>query len=374
MSFSNLFKLLSNLPGWRTDEKIIVIESDDWGSIRMPSKSAFKRLEKAGINLSDGDSERYNLFDTLASSEDLSRLFEVLSSFKDSQSNHPVFTAVSLVANPEFDKIKESGFEQYYYEPFTITLNKYGYGETFTLWKEGINKHLFVPQFHGREHLNVAAWMRALRHKDVLTMTAFSEGMWGFRDKRSSSVNFQAAFDLEFPEDLILQKEIISDGLKIFEGLYGYKAKFFVPPNGPFNSALSEVASKNGIEYLSTAKIQKVPLGHGKIRKRLHYLGQKNRFGIRYLTRNAFFEPSLRTKNWVDSCLTDIKLAFQYQKPAVISTHRVNYIGSLDYKNRDNGLKQLEMLLTSITTIWPEAIFLTSEELGDLISKKIEEC
>jgi len=29
---------VANIPGWRTDRKIVVIESDDWGAIRMPSK------------------------------------------------------------------------------------------------------------------------------------------------------------------------------------------------------------------------------------------------------------------------------------------------------------------------------------------------
>lgn len=32
-----VIKNFSNLPGWRTNRKIVVIESDDWGSIRMPS-------------------------------------------------------------------------------------------------------------------------------------------------------------------------------------------------------------------------------------------------------------------------------------------------------------------------------------------------
>jgi hypothetical protein len=31
----NLSRNLSNLPGWRTNRHIIVMESDDWGSIRM---------------------------------------------------------------------------------------------------------------------------------------------------------------------------------------------------------------------------------------------------------------------------------------------------------------------------------------------------
>lgn len=39
---------VSNIPGWRTNRKIVVIESDDWGSIRMSSLEAFKNLLKAG--------------------------------------------------------------------------------------------------------------------------------------------------------------------------------------------------------------------------------------------------------------------------------------------------------------------------------------
>ena len=32
---------LLNIPGWRTKRHIVVIESDDWGSIRMPSKDVY---------------------------------------------------------------------------------------------------------------------------------------------------------------------------------------------------------------------------------------------------------------------------------------------------------------------------------------------
>ena len=34
---SGIKKWLINIPGWRTNRHIVVIESDDWGSIRMPS-------------------------------------------------------------------------------------------------------------------------------------------------------------------------------------------------------------------------------------------------------------------------------------------------------------------------------------------------
>jgi hypothetical protein len=38
-----------NLPGWRTNRKIIVFESDDWGSIRMPHMLIINNNIKNGL-------------------------------------------------------------------------------------------------------------------------------------------------------------------------------------------------------------------------------------------------------------------------------------------------------------------------------------
>jgi len=357
---------LSNLPGWRTNRKIVVFESDDWGSIRMPSKQAFDKLSNTGIDLTSGDAIRYNANDTLASKDDLSALFEVLHSTKDKIGKPAVFTPISLVANPDFEKIKASGFQQYFYEPFTETLKRYKREDALELWQEGINNRLFVPEFHGREHLNVQVWMRRLQKKDPHTLAAFEQGMWGFIN--SDSITYQAAFDLEYPEDIEYQKSVIKEGLELFEKLHGYKATFFVPPNGPFNSQLEEFSFKGGVKYLSTSKIHPEPQGNNQFKKKFYWLGKKNNHGQRYITRNAFFEPSQPGKDWVDSCLNDISLAFRYHKPATVSTHRVNYIGSLNPTNRDLGLTQLSQLLKEITKRWPDVEFMTSAELGYLIA------
>jgi hypothetical protein len=335
----------------------------------MPSKAAFEKLSKAGVDLISGDTARYNINDTLASKEDLSALFDVLQSVKDKNGKPAVFTPISLVANPDFEKIKESGFSSYFYEPFTETLKRYNREDAFPLWQEGIQKKLFIPQFHGREHLNVQVWMRALKNKDEHTLLAFDNGMWGFKNKLPHGINYQAAFDIEFLEDLEVQKSVITEGLELFEKLHGYKATFFVPPNGPFNSQLEENAFRNGISYISTAKIHREPQGNGQFKKKLYWLGKKNKYGQRYITRNAFFEPSQPGKDWVNSCLNDISMAFKYKKPATVSTHRVNYIGAIHPANRDSGLFHLKELLQQIIKNWPDVEFLTSEKLGRLISK-----
>lgn len=365
---SQLNRNLSNLPGWRTQRKIVVIESDDWGSIRMPSLPAFELLQLQGVDLIHGDAKRYNLNDNLATSNDLSALFELLSTFQDKNHNSAVFTAISVVANPDFEKIENNNFQKYFYEPFTETLKRSpGCEHSFDLWKEGIQNRLFVPQFHGREHLNVAVWLRALQQGDAHTLAAFEQGCWGFSNKHHLGISYQAAFELEYLKDLKGQKEVVSTGLQLFEKLLGYKASYFVPPNGPFNNSLEGVAAREGVKYISAAKIQHESLGAGKTRRVLHWLGQKNSHSQRYITRNCFFEPSQQGKDWVDSCLKDIEIAFHWHKPAVISSHRVNYIGALDLKNRVNGLRHLEILLRSILNKWPNTEFMTSDELGNLI-------
>ena len=317
MNIKQSLRFLSNIPGWRTDRKIIIIESDDWGSIRMPSKEAFTRLKNQGVDLESFDYARYNLNDTLANRNDLGLLFEVLNSIKDKAGNPCVFTAMTVVANPDFRKIKENGFQQYFYEPFTETLKKYYPNENvFDLWKEGIEKNLFIPQFHGREHLNVTAWLNALRVGHRNTSSAFNEGMWGFVPDIGNELNVenQAAFQLTDISDLIEHKKIIIEGLHLFETLFGYRAKYFVPPNGQINNSLNRVLADNGIQFRSAAKVQNESIGLGKSRKVIHWLGQKDASGIRYIIRNCFFEPSQPGKDWVDSCLFDINMAFRLEE------------------------------------------------------------
>jgi hypothetical protein len=358
---NDIVRNLSNVIGWRTPRKIVVIESDDWGSIRMPSLAVLNRLIQKGLPLEYGDAMRYNQNDTLATEQDLIQN-------KDCNGHPAVFTAISLVANPDFEKIRRHNFEEYFYEPFTETLLRY-YGNTnaFFLWKQGIADGIFIPQFHGREHLNVAVWMNALQANDEATHLAFNEGCWGFSNKHSYGVKYQAAFDLSDSSELFQHQQIIKEGLSLFEKLFQYRASFFVPPNGPFNNCLTKVASENGIRFMSGAKLQNEPLGFGKTRKCIHYLGQQNKFGQQYLTRNCFFEPSQTGINWIKNCLSEIETAFRWRKPAIISSHRVNYIGTLNEQNRKNGLTQLNRLLKEITARWPDVEFMSSNKLGELL-------
>ena len=114
-------KDLYNIPGWHTRRHLIVIESDDWGSIRTPSYEAYNNLLNKGIRV---DRDPYCRYDNLATANDLSNLFEVLSSVKDSKGHPAVITANTVTCNPVFEKIKADKFNKYHYELFTDTLKR----------------------------------------------------------------------------------------------------------------------------------------------------------------------------------------------------------------------------------------------------------
>lgn len=364
----DIYQLVSNLPGWRTKRRIIVFESDDWGSIRMSSKIAFAKLEEKGIDLRSADAERYNLNDSLETSPDLENLFEVLSSFKDHTGNSAVITPICIVGNPDFNKIRKSDYSKYFYEPFIETYMRYpGCEKTFPLWKEGIQKKLFIPQMHGREHLNVTAWLNDLRKDNSEARLAFDEEVTGFVPLSYPKVDYQAAFMFDDLSELSVHGEIISEGLDLFEEIFGYRAQYFVPPNGPINNSLNKILIEKGVRFRSVSRVQNEPLGKGRQRRVFHWLGQQDKNGIRYITRNCFFEPSQSNKDWVDSCLNDIKISFNWQKPAVISSHRVNYIGALNPANQSQGLRALSSLFEIILKSWPDVEFMTTPQLGSLM-------
>jgi hypothetical protein len=367
----NLKRNISNIPGWKTNRKIVIIESDDWGSIRMPSHKVYVQLIKLGIRV---DCCPYNRYDSLENEEDLSALFEVLVKFKDKNGNYPVLTANTVVANPDFEKIKASGFTSYFYEPFTETLKRYNIESTFELWKTGMRENIFYPQFHGREHVNVPLWLRLLKENNNVFLKSFDFGLWGLGPeilKINSKIHIQASLDSSDTEFVLKQPEIIREGLLLFENLFKFKAKSFIANNFIWDKSLDNALCAGGIKYIQGMKYQISPILNREKRKLIfHYSGERNKLGQTYLVRNCNFDPSETPKSDnVSNCLHQIKNAFFWKKPAIISSHRLNFIGSIDPNNRRENLKLFESLIDQIIKKWPDVEFLTSDKLGEIIDK-----
>lgn len=358
-----------NIPGWHTKRHIVVIESDDWGSIRMPSKEVYEKLLNKGIHV---DKCHYCKNDSIASEEDLSLLFDVLNSITDINGNPAKITANSIVANPDFEKIKESNFDEYHYKLITEGLREIkGCENSLKLWKEGNDKGFFIIQSHGREHLNVSRWMHYLKQNYKETRFAFDLGVYGLSTNITSEKrkSFLPAFDFVTEKEEIETNLIAEDGLRLFEEIFGFKSLSFIAPNYIWGKSLEKTISDNGVLYIQGQQVARYRNSQNeKNKKRIRYIGKKNSFGQIDLSRNCMFEPSENLhKDWVGSCLAEIENAFRWKHPAIICSHRVNFVGTINIKNRDNGLQQLSLLLKEIKKRWPDVEFMSTNELGKLI-------
>lgn len=366
---SILTHTLLNLPGWHTRRKIVVIESDDWGSIRMPSKEVYNKFLEKGIRV---DSDPYCRYDSLATPEDLEALFEVLNSVKDKNDNPAVLTANTVTANPDFEKIKACGFSQYFYEPFTDTLKRNKETQnSFDLWKQGMHAGVFHPQFHGREHLNVKKWMRALQSREELTRLAFDLGTFGLTTEVDSSIqgNYMGAFNSGLLEDISDYNVILKEGLDLFEKIFGYRSLSFIPTTYTWSPDIEPELKKNGVKYLQGMVHQRIPIDDDTTfkYKKTNFTGYKSKAGLIYLTRNCYFEPSqVLNFDWINNCLKRIEIAFLMKKPAIISAHRLNFIGAINKNNRENNLIQFKTLLSTIVKKYPNIEFVSTDQLGDV--------
>jgi len=365
---------LVNISGWKTNQKIVVFESDDWGSLRMPSVAAYDALLGAGIRV---DKSPYCKYDNLCSAEDVRLLFETLQKHKGSNGKHPIITANVVVGNPDFEKIKASGYDNYFYETIDATFQRYFPNDNpMDVWKQGIKQQLFLPQFHGREHVNVAFWLDKLRQADPVFTKAFQYGCSGIStdvyNKYPKSV--QATFDYDDKGELNFLKESLTDGLVIFERLFGFKSKSFIPNNYTWTPELDETLTRNGVEILQGMKYQLLPKPAGETKRRMtrRFIGQRAN-GLLQTVRNVQFEPGFlsdsQKSNAVNDTINQIAASFFWKKPAVVSVHRINFCGSLQARNREQNLKLFDQLLTEITKRWPDVVFTDTVSLAQIINQ-----
>ncbi|HSI76542.1 MAG TPA: hypothetical protein VK957_11615 [Lunatimonas sp.] len=366
-----LFQNLKNIPGWKTNRKLIAIAVDDYGNVRVDSKKALEQIEKKN----PVKEQRFDRFDTLETREDLEVLYEVLGSVKDMHGKPAVFTPYTLSYNIDFERMQEEGYEAYRYELLPVTFKKLSsfqpsaFEGAWELWQEGIDKGLMRPEFHGREHFNLKVFEEKLAKKDpALMLSLENRSLANIGPSGYPSIGWTAAFSFWDPvEDTKRFPEIMQEGLEAFEKVYGYKAKVFTPPAQQFPEHLEMELRHWGLKALDKPFYQDKHLGYGKYKKQYTSSGYNKKTELVEIVRNVVFEPTNGHLGNVGKALNQIEAAFRWNRPAIISSHRVNYCGHIDPANRETGITALKNLLKTIIHRWPEVEFMGAHELGELI-------
>ena len=371
---SSIISNLKNSVGFKTKRKIVVFSVDDYGNVRLNSAQARKNMDAAGMKIYS----RFDAFDALETTQDLEQLYAVLSSVKDKNGKHPVFTTFALPCNIDFEKMEAENYEKFHFETLPITYNKLAiqqpkaYTGAWDLWKKGIEKGYLKPQFHGREHLNLNIFNDKLHNRDEQLLTALNNRSYtSISDKDYSTMSSMAEFDFWDVKENEELKPILKEGLKLFEEVYGYQSNYFTPPVFNIHHSLFQTLKDNGIQFLDLALLRNEHQGFNVFKKSFNYIGKKTKEGLTIMVRNVVFEPTEdRGIDWVFFTMKQIEMAFRWNKPAIISSHRVNFCGHIDVQNRENGLTALKSLLHEIIKKWPDVEFMAADELATYLKNK----
>lgn len=359
-----------NYVGYNTNRKIVVIESDDWGNEKFSDLKQYR----LALNKKLIDGSVYFKYDSLESNDDIEHIMEVLYSLKDKNGNPAKLTANYVTANPDYDKILSEQFNSYCYIASKDLYHLYPHkGRVPELYTEAIDKKIIKPQYHCREHIDVDRWLKALKRNDIIAKNSFENKFVniGLSDIKGKRKGITAAYDFDRDFDVNNFRSNVLDMKSMFFDMFGFHATTFIAPAYTWHESIEKFLSEIGVNALqgNWKQTSPYPIDEEKSYRYIkHYLGQKNKHNQIYLVRNASFEPTIKPKtDAVNDCLDSISLAFKFGKPAIISSHRVNFIGSLDEGNRTRNLILLKQLLSEIVKRWPDVEFMSSDELGDLI-------
>ncbi len=358
---------LKNLFGSRAQGKLVAICLDDYGNVRLHSPEALAVLKKHQLPRRI----HFDEFDALETAKDLELMFETLSSAKDSNGNCAKLTALTNVANVDFEKMKIGGFDNYCYELLPTTYGKLGkdYDNCMELWQQGIDNRLIKPEFHGREHLNLRILMTKLKHRDHDVLTCFSQNSLArLTEPAGTHASWTAAFEFDEIEELSEHQEIIADGIDCFEKVFGRSPNVFNAPGGKEHRRLYPFLKQQGIRIVERSFFHWAHQGRGRFRPSFGHMTAETALNPAISIRNCVFEPSSPSQvDWVTRTLKQIEVAFFWNRPAIISCHRVNFVGRICEKNREKGLSNLRNLLASIVSRWPDVEFEFLDDLCDRI-------
>jgi len=358
---------LKNLPGWHTRDKLVVIAVDDYGNVRLDSTTARSNLSAAGLEMSS----RFDNLDALETRQDLEALYEVLLSVSDAWGQPAVFSPYALCANPDFDAMR-NGKQGYCYEPLPRTFERLAcsqptaYDGAWALWEEGVRQGLLKPQFHGREHLNIEILERKLRACDkelLVNLENCSLAALG-GEPSMPGVAFTHAFGIWNRSEVDRHRDIIVDGLQLFEQTFGFVSTTFTPPAHEIHPDLYPLLDSLGIQGIFKPRWCSRRIDRHHHVTEVNLFERKKRYRHMSLVRNVVFEPTdTNSKDSVQASLDQIAAAFRWRRPAVISSHRVNFCGHINEENRVCGLGALKRLLKEIVRRWPDVQFISADQL-----------
>jgi hypothetical protein len=329
---------------------IVMIQSDDWGRVGIPSTDALERLKSAGADVGHSRWDYYGL----ESEADLASLKDVLMGIRDRDGALACITANFVMANADLARMRDEGFQHFRW----IGIDR-GFPEP---WKENlmpayrdlIGAGIFEPALHGFTHFNVTALMQCLQDESERGRRA--------RLLVAHDVPYLASWTPEYNFALVTrggrenylntaaQDEWVASGVRLFTDAFCTAPRATCAPGYRANAVTKQLWKKHQIEAVQS-------VGPG---------GLEANDGLIELQRNVTFEPVLEEGEVVARALDQARRAVAQGAPIVICTHSINYVTRFA-RGAERSRELLRKLLGSLLVLFPDLRFARAGEVIDAL-------
>ena len=343
--------------------RAVVLESDDWGLCAWsPDEAAHREL--AVLPAFRGAAGRRYGGSTLESAADVRQLASLLGEFRGADGFAPVWQANTVMAAPDYARLHAPEFAC---EALPTLAHPHAPSRWARpgLWEEidaARESGVWWPELHGLHHLPESAWLRALREGAPDARRAFE-----LQSPVCEAVASSGEFDVSEP--LAVRRRNLEQAVAHFRARFGRSPESFCPPDYRCDAEVDRGALRLEIHTIQGRPERPVPP-----LTRLFHIFARYRFpdiegGMFYMPPRIAFEPGAAADSrrlGTDAAFRRIREAWARAQPAVVSTHRANFV-QIDPARSVSGLAQLRELLERLANAG--AVFLTDAELTTLLRR-----
>ncbi|HTR96939.1 MAG TPA: hypothetical protein VMH61_03470, partial [Candidatus Acidoferrales bacterium] len=325
--------------------KAVVLESDDWGLCAWVADDAAHRALADQPAFRSPAGRRYGR-STLESAADVRALERTLLEFAGGDGLPPVWQANTIVAAPDWTRLAAPGFDQAALpvtaiEDAPARWQRPGLGEA---WSAAIACGVWWPELHGLHHLPETAWLGALRRAEPDARLALEHA-----SAIGTAVEASGEYDPSEPRPV--RARVLREAIARFAVRFGRAPSSFCPPDYRFDDWLEREAAALGLTTLQ-GRAERARGPWASLRRRIVPPRFPDRAGGRFhLPARTAFEPrgdaAAPGPSGLEAALHGVRAAWSAGRPAIVSTHRLNY-AHLDAAWSEAGRAALRTLLSRL--------------------------
>jgi hypothetical protein len=345
-----------NFPVLQFSRPLVLLQSDDWGRVGVRDRDGYEQIRYNGVQLGENPYDYYSL----ETAEDVSALRDMLKRHRDSTGRPACMVMNFLLANLDFQKIADTGFENLHLRFLSEGLpGEWKRPGLFEAYRQGISDDVFYPALHGLTHFCQVAVERALTVPGDRNNLLHS--LWKAQTPyiywRMPWIGYEYC-NPEKPQagflDADTQVDLISEAVREFQRFFSRVPLSACAPGYRANEDTHRVWSQCGVRVAQNGSGSALP-------------PHIDEFEMLNLHRNIDVEPFQRDLP-LEKYMQLAERCFERGMPAIVSMHSINFHSSLkDF--RGPGLRVLDGFLSALEAKYPNLLYVHDMDVYELVSR-----